>query len=241
MLRHAQPSDSAKGSAQQLAYEYIKERILSGQFEGGRKITADGIAQDIGLSRMPVRMALRQLDVEGLVTILPNRGARVTILSSNEVLELFEMRAVLEAQAIRCAYELLTDDQIADLELLESRMERARNNSTLWLERHAEFHDYLCSLSKRPQLTATIQRLRATLHPYILMYQANLPAQEMLGYAHTDLLRLLRRKQAGEMIEKAARDHVLRAGRSLVSFLKKLEADNDNSKKRRPASPPRSK
>lgn len=83
-------------SAQQLAYIHLQDRIVSGALPGGTRLKPEPIAQQLGISRMPVREAIRQLNAEGYVTIMPNRGAVVTNRTPEDVIELFEMRAVLE-------------------------------------------------------------------------------------------------------------------------------------------------
>src|SRR6516225_1896826 len=90
-------------SAQEEAWRFIRERILMGVFPGGLRLSPQRLADDLGSSRMPVREALLQLDAEGLVTIRPNRSAVVTVLTADDILELFEMRSVLEALAARLA------------------------------------------------------------------------------------------------------------------------------------------
>src|SRR5690606_37515129 len=102
-------------TAQQAAYHYIRERIISGAFPAGSKLNPAKIAQTLGLSRMPVREAILQLDAEGFANMRPNRGAIVTSLSPDGVLELFEMRSVLEALAARMAMPHLVGEPFEDL------------------------------------------------------------------------------------------------------------------------------
>src|SRR5687767_7810298 len=91
------------GTAQEEAYTYLREAILSGHYPGGTRLDLNEIARAVRASRMPVREAIRQLDAEGLVSIRPNRGAVVTQLTADDIVELFETRAVLEGLAARVA------------------------------------------------------------------------------------------------------------------------------------------
>ncbi len=90
-------------TAQEEAYFYLRESILSGSLPGGTRLDISQIATHLGMSRMPVREALRQIASEGLVVIRPNRGVVVTQLTPEDVLEIFEMRAVLEGLAAHLA------------------------------------------------------------------------------------------------------------------------------------------
>src|SRR5690348_10896665 len=76
--------------------ETLRERIVRGEIKEGEQLRQDAIATELAVSRIPVREALRQLEAEGLITIVPHRGAVVSLLSTEEIEEIFEMRAVLE-------------------------------------------------------------------------------------------------------------------------------------------------
>jgi len=81
----------------------LREKILNGELREGQQLRQDAIAAELRVSRIPVREALRQLEAEGLVTIIPHRGAVVSALSLEEIEELFEIRAVLECHILRKA------------------------------------------------------------------------------------------------------------------------------------------
>ena len=207
-------------TAQQQAYRFIRDQILNGIFTGGMRLQAADVAALIGISRMPVREALRQLDSEGLVTIRPNRGAIVTELTALDIEELFEMRAAFEALASSCALPNLTGRVIEDLEVRLRHMDFARGDIPLWMQRHNEFHDFLCEQSGRPRLTAEIKRLRTAVQPYLLMYINVYAETEMEGFEHATLMKAVRSGNS-DKLEKAMRHHVLSAARGIVEFVEK--------------------
>ena len=102
-------------SAQQQAYLFLRDQIQVGRLAGGSRIKPEDIATELGISRMPVREAIRQLDTEGLLTIRPNRGAIVTVFSADRLSELFEMRAVLEGLCARRAAVDFDEDGRRDI------------------------------------------------------------------------------------------------------------------------------
>jgi len=202
------------------AYEYLREAILSGELPGDTRIDIPQVARRLGMSRMPVRAALRQLDAEGLVTIRPNRGVVVTKLTAAEVFEIFEMRAVLEGLAARVAVPNLDAEAFEDLELLLTRMDRSRGNLGRWLRCHDEFHDAIVRRSGRPRLVTQTQLLRRAVEPYIRVHVGAYAHEEMPGAEHTSLLEVLR---AGDPLaaERAMRAHVEAAATHIVEFLKR--------------------
>jgi len=208
------------GTAQQHAYAYLRDRIVSGQYPGGTRVDLNQVAAAVGASRMPVREALRQLDSEGLVTIRPNRGAVVTALTPDDVLDVFEMRAALEGLAVRVALPRIDGDALADLEQIVDRMDRSRRDGAAWLRHHEHFHGALCALSRRARLIEQVARLRRHVEPYLRVHVGVYDPPEMLGSEHRHLVDALK---AGDPVraEAAVREHVERAGVHVVDVLKK--------------------
>src|SRR5437870_2762975 len=93
--------------------EKLREKIVRGDIREGEQLRQDAIAQEFQVSRIPVREALRQLEAEGVITIVPHRGAVVSLLSCDEIEELFEMRAILEPEVLRVSIPNLTDSDFA--------------------------------------------------------------------------------------------------------------------------------
>ena len=98
------------------AADELRRRILSGEFPEGFQLKQDALAADFGMSRIPIREALVQLESEGFVKILPHRGALVAELSPAEIGELFELRALLEPRLLRRSAPRLTPDDYAALD-----------------------------------------------------------------------------------------------------------------------------
>jgi DNA-binding GntR family transcriptional regulator len=203
-------------------YWHLRNQILQGELVGGDRINPAVVGDQLGTSRMPVREALRQLDAEGLVTIRPNRGAIVTTLTAAEVCELFEIRAALEALAARCALPHLTDENLFDLDSIRQRMDRARGQAKLWVERHNEFHDFIVNLSQRPRLNADIKRIRNAIQPHLLLYIDVYKSTEIPGYEHTIVLDAIRSKNA-QLLELCIRDHVMSAANGVMAFLEQRQ------------------
>src|SRR4029077_2026095 len=124
----------------------LRDMILSGEIAEGEQLRQDALAAAHGVSRIPLREALRQLEAEGLVSFFPHRGAVVSTLSLAEIEELFEIRALIEADVLRRAIPHLTAD---DLDRAEEIVDTARvafqreSDVGRWGELNWKFHSTL--------------------------------------------------------------------------------------------------
>jgi DNA-binding GntR family transcriptional regulator len=201
-----------------VAYDYLREKILSRELRGGDRVNLDGLAASLGLSRMPVRDAVRQLAGEGLLTIYPRRGVIVTSLSIDDVLELFETRAVLEGLALRRGIPLIDGGELAKLRAMVDRLEEWHGNPVEYLELHDRFHESLCGYSRRPRLLAHIRSIREAVEPYIRLF-LKLHGHEMKGTPHRLIIDAIESGNPGRA-EATVRAHVVAGGTGLVEFLK---------------------
>lgn len=205
-------------TAQQEAYIYLQDQIVSGALPGGSRLEVEKISRALGVSRMPVREAIRQLDAEGYVTIRPNRGAVVTSRTPAEIVELFEIRGVLEGLAMRLAISNVSPSVLDDMDHELARLRRLETHSVAWVDQHDHFHDLLCRLSGRSRLCTDIGRLRLALRPYIRLY-SNLHAKpEIKGHEHDRIIEALRSGD-GDRAERVMRAHVMVNAQAIASCL----------------------
>ena len=227
MLEYRRPKFE---TAQQQAYNYLRDQILAGHYSAGMRLKPESVSKVLGISSMPVREAIRQLDAEGLVTIQPNRGASITSLTLDEILEVFEMRAVLEGLAVRTAVPNIGSDELADLTALCDRMDRVRDDPAEWITRHNDFHEALCMMSGRPRLAKQITHSRNAVRPYLLMYMNVFP-DSPTGFEHGDLMDVIGRGEPHEA-DEAMQLHIMSHAEELVEFLLKKDPHVGKSKAR---------
>lgn len=171
------------GGAGEEAYVYLLDEIRSGRLEGGAHITAEHVAGELGISRIPVREAMRRLASEGFITIRSNRGAFVTDLSPDDILELYEMRAVLEGLAIRYSAARFDARGFHHGNALLDSLDKARIDPAWFVSAHNDFHDHINAYCPRPRLVGEIARLRTVAEPYLRMTILHSPT------AHAETLR----------------------------------------------------
>lgn len=205
-------------TAQNAAYTLLKERILSGRLAAGAQINPVEIGTELGTSRMPVREALLQLEAEGLVTFGANRRPVVTVLTPKDILELFEIRIVLEGLACERAVARMRDDHFEDLELHLVRMERTIPDTKKWMTLHDEFHDMIYDHAEMPRLSEGIRQIRQSVRPYLLMYIDAYKSFEMPGAEHSGLLNILRKRNP-DQAKTAVTEHIRNTAASVVYFL----------------------
>ncbi|MGE3876390.1 MAG: GntR family transcriptional regulator [Parvibaculaceae bacterium] len=209
--------NSASFPAWAEAYNYLRERIRNGQLKSGERIKAEDIAAQLGISRMPVREAIRQLDNEGLLTIRANRGAVVTVLKPDEIVELFEMRSVLEGVAIKRAIKRFDEDDFATLDIHLMRLGRAQDDPSLWIERHNEFHDFICARSGATRLFTEVRQLRTAVEPYLRLVLGIMRSGDAVA-DHRKVIDVMR-KGDPDIAEAVIREHVLSTAYDLIKTM----------------------
>lgn len=145
-----------------MVMESLRERIMSGALAGGERLVEGRLSDELGVSRVPVREALRLLAAEGLVTIEPRRGASVTQFSEEQVRELVEVRATLEGLNAKLAAKRHDPSQIAELErILAEGVSLLETGDTLTLTRQNQrFHDALGNIAANSVLRDIMRSLR---------------------------------------------------------------------------------
>ena len=206
-------------TAQEEAYVHLREGILSGQYPGGTRLNLDAIARAVRASRMPVREAIRQLAAEGFLTIRPNRGVVVTQLTADDILELFETRAVLEGLAARVAAPGMDAEALGELQALLVRMERSRGNAAAWLRYHDEFHSAICRRSGRQRLVEQATLYRRMVEPYLRVHVGVYDPPEIGGSEHATLIEALGSRDPARA-EAAVRRHVELGAAYVVDVVK---------------------
>lgn len=153
---------SKKGSLQEQAYQFIRQSIVNGNYQPGEKLRESKVAEQLGISRTPIREALRKLEREGLVTYTPSVGAQVQGLKKESIIELYECRAALEALAAKKAAQTITLEQLGFLEenmMLASQFYQ-RGDLGKTVEKNSLFHDTILQASESPLLIQLMDQIK---------------------------------------------------------------------------------
>ena len=142
---HGQKDGRDKYSLRGRVFQSIREDILSGRYEQNTELKEAAIGAELGVSRTPVREALRQLELEGLVTIIPNRGAYVNMITAKDVQDIYVIRSMLEGLCARWATQSITAEQLDSMEetLCLSEYHTSKKNYEKLYELDSLFHEQL--------------------------------------------------------------------------------------------------
>ncbi len=151
----------------EMVYEVLRESIVAGTFAPGERLRQEALATAIGVSRIPVRSALLQLEAEGFVNFHPRRGAVVRSLSLEQLREIYELRELLEPHALRKSMKTMTESRLAQLREVASKLD-AEHEGSEFLERRIQFYRSLYDHENNPQLMKMIEDLRGSIGRYLL-------------------------------------------------------------------------
>lgn len=145
-----------------IVFDEMRRRIIDGTYKPGERLVEDRVAEDLGVSRNPVREALRVLEAEGFVTMVPRRGAFVTALSDEEASQVLEVHRELESLAARFAARKATQAHVAKLQRTLDSTRRAvdRSDTSRVRQLNIRFHDQILDAADNPYLREIMLTLR---------------------------------------------------------------------------------
>jgi DNA-binding GntR family transcriptional regulator len=198
----------------------LRERILRGDYPDGEPLRQDAIADELGVSRIPVREALRQLEAEGLVTFSPHRGAVVSTLSLEEIDELFELRADIECDLLRRAIPKMTPEQLdrATEVLDEFQDALGASEASRWGPLNWHFHAALYAPANRNFTMGVLQKLHQHSDRYFRMQVLLAHGGIRANDEHRAIVAAIARQDVRGATQ-LMQSHILGAGASLVALL----------------------
>lgn len=204
-------------STPDLIADALREAIVQGVFQEGQSLRQDEIAAQFGVSRIPLREALRQLEAEGLVLLSPNRGATVAVMSPEEAQEICEIRVVLEGLALQLAIPRLTE---ADLDKASEILKKTERETDVgrWAKLNWEFHAVLYGAGDRPRLLSMVKTLHINIDRYIRLQMAKMNYLEKSQQEHQQILDACRKRDSKTAVRLLKR-HIETAGEQLVAYL----------------------
>lgn len=207
----------------------LRQDILDGEIPPGSRITQDAVAAKYGTSRSPVREALRELAAEGLVTIVPDVGARVTPLDADELIEVYLMREALEPIAVARAAMEATTEHLAQMRtaLQHSESFAARGQTDAYLEADRQFHFLTFQFDGMPRLRRAIEGLWNTTNRHRATLRLVAERQEVGAIEHRLMLDAFER-HAGEDAAQLQQIHVRRSRVFLTQAADTIASDADD-------------
>ncbi len=236
-------SDSAipRQSLTSAVADKLRDQIIRGEIPEGAQLRQDAIASQYQVSRIPVREALRQLDAEGLIAIVPNRGAVVPTLSPDDIEELFSIRALLEPEVLKLSIPHLTQEDFAEAQAIlrtyESELRRDDHVSA-WGRLNWQFHSTLYSRANQPRFMAIIRNVNNSGERYTRLQLYLTHGIKRANEEHHQILDLCRGRDVAAAC-KLLRQHIEYAGQSLKEAVqqRRKAAETDSGIHKPPVKP----
>ena len=200
----------------------LRDAILRGDLAPGERLDESALAVALGVSRTPIRSALRVLAAESLVELHPHRGAIVSELSPDELNEVYLVRMILESTAARLAAPNMDEERIAILEGLIQELE-STTDPDQWLALNNQFHATIYQAANRPRMVSIIDYVRNISAPYIRQF---IELREHMDSSRDDHRRLLEacKKRDGKLAEQELRKHLQDVAQANVEFVESADA-----------------
>lgn len=216
-------SDSAipRQSLTSAVADKLRDQIIRGEIPEGAQLRQDAIANKYQVSRIPVREALRQLDAEGLIAIVPNHGAVVPALSPNDIEELFSIRALLEPEVLKLSIPHLTESDFSEAEaVLRKYVNELRRDDhvSLWGRLNWQFHSILYSRADQPRFMGIIRNVNNSGERYTRLQLYLTHGIERANEEHHQILEFCRHREVPAAC-RLLRLHIQNAGESLKQAL----------------------
>ena len=219
--RAKKPSILGPSTRAEAAANEIRRRILSGRYVGGQPLRQDLLAEELGVSRVPVREALVLLEAEGLIRIHPHRGAVVSTLSVGDIEELVQLRVALEPMLLRRSAPHLTGDdyEMLDSILAEYTGDLDSNSIENFGKRNADLHGVLYRRANLPRTESIVSTLLQANDRYARMQISYTAGQDQADREHREIVESCRAGDIDAACSKLGL-HIQAAGDALIEFIR---------------------
>ncbi|MBQ6899898.1 MAG: GntR family transcriptional regulator [Firmicutes bacterium] len=210
--------ENEKRNAEQIAYCQIKDAIRNKQILPGRKLAEAALGEKLGMSRTPVRAALKQLEFQGYVKIVPHKGAFVIEPTVKEIDNTYEVRVALEQLAVELLIDKLTDKKISELKNCIATEQEAYDSKNYdeYDRINREYHLMIAQMSENDVLYQYIMDTLNKVDGYILLYDRNDPMNSPASFIdHRRLLGYICAKDV-ESAQKCIAEHIHHAKSRLI-------------------------
>jgi DNA-binding GntR family transcriptional regulator len=216
-------NDFGSSSRGEYVQSQIREAIRAGKYEPGERIREAEMAKRLGVSRTPVREALRRLESEGLVAFVPWRGVVVAELGLEEIIQLYAMREILEGTAARFAAQHISDSEIAIFEEILEKERLAAENSSALADINRTFHQLLYDTAHNAYLMQSLNVLRNSL-ALLRGTTFSAPGRPVIALEEHKAIVDAIKSRDGDAAEKAARHHIRESEKTRLKMLYNIVA-----------------
>lgn len=216
----------------EIVFESLREAIINGHLKPGERLMEIQLADEMGVSRTPVREAIRKLELEGFVVMIPRKGAYVAGISLKDIADVFEIRAALESLAAALAAERITEDELEALErsLVKVAECTEANDLDSLIAVDTDFHDILYKASRNERLVQIVSNLREQIQRFRMTSLSHPGRMKDALEEHRKLVEALSERDV-ELARTLAREHIENAENSMLDVIRTKEDGKNIPKK----------
>ena len=184
-----------------VVFNTLRQAILRGELKPGERLMEIQLAERLGVSRTPIREAIRKLELEGLVIMIPRKGAEVADITEKSLRDVLEVRKALEELAVQLACEKITQEELEELEKAGENFKKVLNRSkdiTEVAEADVRFHDVIYMATDNQKLIHLLNKLREQMYRYRVEYLKNPDVHEQLIQEHEEIVYHIKRREKAE-------------------------------------------
>ncbi|HWI55315.1 MAG TPA: GntR family transcriptional regulator [Desulfobacteria bacterium] len=204
----------------EIVFETLREAIISATLKPGERLMEIQLAEEMGVSRTPVREAIRKLELEGFVVMVPRKGAYVAGISMKDIADVFEIRAAMEGLAAGLAAERITEEELEQLERILVKVGESVQNNNLekLIEVDTEFHETLYKACRNERLVQIVSNLREQIQRFRTASLSTPGRMQFALQEHKKIVEAVSERNA-ELAQALAREHIENAENSMLEVL----------------------
>ena len=203
-----------------IVFKTLRDAIITGEFQPGERLMEMKLANEMGVSRTPVREAIKKLEAEGLVIMNPRRGAQVAPINEKDLKDILEIRKALESLSCRIACGKVTQDDVKHLRSINRAVAKAvrENDIPEIVERDVEFHDAINMITDNARLMKFLGQLKEHLYRYRLEFIKNMENCNTIIEDHERIIEAIAQKNA-DVACREIEDHIELQERFILNTL----------------------
>lgn len=207
-----------------VVFQTLRQAILRGELKPGERLMEIHLAQKLGVSRTPVREAIRKLELEGLVLMIPRKGAVVAEITVKDLEDVLEVRMALEELAVRNACRRITPEQLQEVKRLSEEFRKTLygDDVSAYAQADVKFHDAIYLATGNGRLVQILNNLREQMYRYRMEYLKDRQSHSILVKEHEEIVRGLSEHNEELAIEATSR-HIRRQRDHIVNQLSSRE------------------
>lgn len=207
-----------------VVFQTLRQAILRGEIKPGERLMEIHLAKKLGVSRTPVREALRKLELEGLVTTVPRKGAVVAEITISDLEDVLEVRTALEELAVKNARRRITPEQMQELKRLAAEFRKTLDGNDVGACAQADmaFHDAIYNATGNRRLVQILNNLREQMYRYRMEYLKDRDSHEILVQEHEEILQALEHHDEKQALDTTI-SHIERQKEHIIAILNPKE------------------